>query len=118
MSVRLVPASLLAGMALAVAVVATYQWWWGLALGVTAALALVLVTPAGWTTRLPLGLGFDVVVAVLAVPTGAGDYLVSSTTQGYVVLGLALVVLVLSTATLPRPGAKIPRFPGESTTLK
>jgi hypothetical protein len=103
MSVRLVPAALLAGMAAGVGTVAVYQWWWGLVLAAATALALVLVTPAGWTTRLPLAAGFTGVVALTAVPRGEGDYLVASTGRGYAVLGLALVVLCVALATLPRP---------------
>jgi hypothetical protein len=41
----------------------------------------------------------------MAVPRSAGDYLIASTGPGYAVLGLALVVLVLAVATLPRPGS-------------
>ena len=61
-------------------------------------------TPPGWATRLPLAVGFDGTVALIAVPRGAGDYLVASTGAGYAVLGLALVVVLVAIATLPRPG--------------
>jgi hypothetical protein len=115
MGVRLAPVTLLAGVALAVGTVAVHQWWWGLLLGAATTLVVLLTTPAGWATRLPLALGFDAVVALLAVPRGEGDYLVASTGRGYAVLGLALVVLMLATATLPRPGAKNPRLAGETT---
>jgi hypothetical protein len=103
MGVRLAPLSLVGGVAVAVGTVAVYQWWWGLALAAAATLALVLATPAGWATRLPLALGYDGTVALTAVPRGEGDYLVASTDAGYAVLGLALVVLCLAVATLPRP---------------
>jgi len=116
MGVRLAPATLLAGIAVAVGTIAVYQWWWGLLLGAAATLLLVLATPPGWATRLPLALGFDGAVALLAVRRGEGDYLVASTGRGYAVLGLALVVLMLAIATLPRPGGKIPRLAGETTT--
>jgi hypothetical protein len=113
--VRLVPVTLLAGVALGVGTVAVYQWWWGLLLGAAATLLVVLVAPPGWATRLPLALGFDGSVALLAVPRVEGDYLVASTGPGYAVLGLALVVLMLATATLPRPGGKNPRLAGGTT---
>jgi hypothetical protein len=113
--VRLAPVALLAGLALGVGTVAVYQWWWGLLLGAAATVAVLLVTPAGWATRLPLALGFDLVVALLAVPRGEGDYLVSSTGRGYAVLALALVVLMLATATLPRPRGRNPRLAGGTT---
>jgi hypothetical protein len=103
MGVRLVPLALVAGIAVAVATVAVYQTWWGLLLAAATTLVLVVVTPPGWTTRLPLALGFVGIVALTAVPRSEGDYLVASTGNGYAVLGLALVVLCLAIATLPRP---------------
>jgi hypothetical protein len=103
MGVRLVPLAVVGGIAVAVGTVAVFQWWWGLVLGAAATLALLVVTPAGWATRLPLALGFDATVGLTALPRGEGDYLVASTGQGYAVLGLALVVLCVAIATLPRP---------------
>ena len=111
MAIRLAPVTLVAGIATAVATVAVYQWWWGLLLAVAATLVLLLATPAGWAVRLPLAVGFVGTVALLAVPRGEGDYLVASTGSGYVVLALALVVLLVSIATLPRPGGDASRRP-------
>jgi hypothetical protein len=102
--VRLAPVTLLAGIATAIATVAVYQWWWGLVLAAVATLLVVFATPPGWATRLPLAVGFVGTVALLAVPRGEGDYLVASTGAGYAVLGLGLAVLLVSIATLPRPG--------------
>jgi hypothetical protein len=102
--VRLAPVTLLAGIATAIATVAVYQWWWGLMLAAVATLLVVFATPPGWATRLPLAVGFVGTVALLAVPRGEGDYLVASTGAGYAVLGLGLAVLLVSIATLPRPG--------------
>ena len=106
MGVRLAPVTLLAGIAAAVGTVAVYQWWWGLLLGAAASLALQLATPAGWATRLPLAVGYGGTVVLLAVPRDEGDYLVAATGSGYAVLGLALVVLMVAIATLPRPGRR------------
>jgi hypothetical protein len=103
MGVRLAPLALVAGVALAVGTVAVYQLWWGLLLGAAATLAVLVATPPGWGTRLPLALGFDGIVALTAVPRSEGDYLVASTGSGYTVLGLALLVLCVAIATLPRP---------------
>jgi hypothetical protein len=111
--VRLAPVTLLAGIGTAVGTVAVYQWWWGLLLAAAATLMVLLATPPGWATRLPLAVGFDGTVALLAVPRGAGDYLVASTGAGYAVLGLALAVLLVSIATLPRPGSATSRRPSD-----
>jgi len=105
--------TLLAGIGTAVGTVAVYQWWWGLLLASAATLLVLLATPPGWATRLPLAVGFDGTVALLAVPRDAGDYLVASTGSGYAVLGLALAVLVVTIATLPRPGAPTSRRPSD-----
>jgi hypothetical protein len=108
MGVRLAPVTLLAGIGLAVGTTAVYQWWWGLLLAAATTLLVLLATPPGWATRLPLAVGFDGTVALLAVPRGEGDYLVASTRSGYAVIGLALVVLLVATATLPRPTGRRP----------
>ena len=113
MGVRLAPATLLAGVAVAVGTVAVYQWWWGLVLAIAATLSLLAATPPGWATRLPMVLGFCGTVALTAVPRGEGDYLVASTGRGYAVLGLALLVLTFGIATLPRPGSGIDRRPSD-----
>ncbi|HCB07016.1 MAG TPA: hypothetical protein PLZ93_22325 [Nocardioides sp.] len=118
MGARLAPVTLLAGIALGVATVAVYQWWWGLLLAAVASVLVTIATPAGWGSRLPFALGFDAVAVLAAVPRGEGDYLLTSTGAGYAVLGLALVVLMLAVATLPRPGAKSTRTSRETTTLE
>jgi hypothetical protein len=107
MGIRLAPVTLLAGIATAVGTVAIYQWWWGLLLAAAATLSVLVATPPGWATRLPQALGFDATVGLMAVPRGEGDYLVAATGSGYAVLGLALVVLLVAVATLPRPGGPV-----------
>jgi hypothetical protein len=116
MGARLAPITLLAGVAAGVGAAAVYQWWWGLVLAAAAILLVALATPPGWSTRLPFALGLAGVAVLLAVPRGEGDYLLSSTWSGYAVLGLALAVLMLAIATLPRPGGprKNPRLTGET----
>jgi len=113
-SIRLLPLSVLAGAACAVAAVAVHQWWWGAVLAVVAVVAVVLCTPAGWTTRLPFGAAYAAVTALVSTTRGEGDFLVGSTASGYVVLGLGLVVLVLCVATLPRPGRSAGPDPAEA----
>jgi hypothetical protein len=120
-SARLVPLTLLAGVAAGVATVAVYQWWWGLLLAAAATLLSEVAAPPGWATRLPFAGGFAGVVALLAVPRGEGDYLVAATGSGYAVLGLALVVPMVAIATLPRParaGTNNPRRTGGTTELE
>ena len=113
MGVRLAPVTLLAGVALGVATVAVYQWWWGLLLAAATTAAVALVTPPGWGTRLPLAVGFAGTVALTAIPRGEGDYLVASTAGGYAVLALALLVLGLAVATLPKPHGRADRRQSE-----
>lgn len=102
-SARLAPLTLLAGAAAGVGAVALHQRWWGLALAVVTSLVLLVAAPAGWT-RLTFAVGFTGVVGLLTVPRGEGDYLVGATASGYTLLVVALVVLVVALATLPRPG--------------
>jgi len=95
---------LVAGAATAVATVAVHQRWPLLQLAGLATALVVVALPAGWATRLSFGLGWTVLVAWVVTPRAEGDYVVSSDPQGYALLGLALLVLVFSVATLPRRG--------------
>lgn len=115
MQVRLVPMTLLAGVGAGVAAVALYQWWWGLLLAAVTVLLVMLTAPPGWGTRLPFALGFTGVVALLSVTRGEGDYLVASSLAGYALLTLALVVLMVGIATLPRPGRRPDHADGRPT---
>lgn len=104
MEVRLAPLTLLAGIAAAVGSVAVNQWTPGLVVAVLASLLLLLVAPPGWGTRLPFGLGYAATLGLLSVGRGEGDYVITSSVGGYVVLALGLLVLTVAVATLPRPG--------------
>jgi hypothetical protein len=101
---RLAPLTLLAGLAAGVATVAVYQWVLGLVLAVVTVLLLLVLAPAGWGTRLPYGVGYAGSMGLMSVPRGSGSYLVTASVSGYGVLALALLVLSVSIATLPRPG--------------
>ncbi len=114
MGIRLAPVTLLAGIAAAVGTVAVYQWWWGLLIAGAATLLLLLAAPPGWATRLPLALGFVATIGLMAVPRSEGDYLIASTGSGYAVLGVALVVLLLAIATLPRPASTTSPRPSDA----
>jgi peptidoglycan/LPS O-acetylase OafA/YrhL len=96
-------ALLLGGAVVGVAAVALHTIWWGLLLGALATAATVYALPAGWWLRAPFGVGWAGLVGYLSVPRPEGDYVISSDANGYLLLGLALVVLVVSLATLPRP---------------
>ena len=103
---------LVVGAATAVATVALHQLWWGLLLGAAATVAGLLGLPRGWLTRLPYALGWVAGVGYLTLPEPGGGFAIGANTSGYAVFGLALVVLLLATATLPRPGRRpVPEAP-------
>lgn len=97
-------ALLAAGAGTALVTVLLHQLWWGLVLGAAATLAVLVAVGRGWWTRLPFGLGWVAFVAWVVPARPEGDYVVSSDPAGYTLLGLALLVLVGSVATLPPPG--------------
>ena len=101
-------ALLVVGAATALATVAVHQLWWGLLLGAAATVAALLALPRGWWSRTPFGLGWAFLVAWVATPRSEGDFAISSDAAGYLLLLLALVVLVWSVVTLPRPGRTAP----------
>ena len=111
--VRLVVAlaMMVAGALTGVAGVAVHGHWWGLALASAAALATLLAVGPGWSTRLPFAAGFGLVVLLLAIGRPEGDYVLAATAQGYLMLGLTLVVVAVALATLPRPGRARRRGP-------
>ena len=94
---------LVAGAATGVAAVALHELWWGFALSAVATVVAVVALPAGWWSRLPFVVGWDLMVGWLSLPRTEGDYLISQDLQGYAVLGLGLVLLVVAVGTLPRP---------------
>jgi hypothetical protein len=101
---------LVLGAGTGIAVVALHDLTWGLALGAAATVVTVVALPPGWWSRLAFVLGWDLMVGWLTVPRAEGDYLISQDWQGYAVLGLGMLLLVVGLATLPRPR----RDPGAS----
>ncbi len=95
---------LLGGAVVGLATVALHSIWWGLLLGVLATAAALWALPGGWWLRLPFGLGWAAMAGYLSVPRGEGDYVIAASLDGYLLLGFAVVVLVVSVATVPRPG--------------
>ncbi len=97
---------LLVGAATGIATVALHDLWWGLAFGSLATVLTTLALPPGWWTRLAFVGGWVLVVGWLTFPRAEGDYVISQDVQGYAVLALGLVLLVLAIATLPRPAGR------------
>jgi hypothetical protein len=97
-----------AGAVTAIAATALHQHWWGLLLGVAATAAALVALGPGWLTRLPFGLGWAGFVAWVAPARAEGDYAISGNAQGIALLATACVVVVVSLATLPRPGRGAP----------
>ncbi|GGO71382.1 hypothetical protein [Nocardioides deserti] len=95
--------SLALGLAVAVATVSLHQLWWGLLLGVAASVAAVFALPAHWSTRPPYAVAYAAVLAAALQERPEGDFLVPAGVAGYVVLAVAVLLLVVSVATLPRP---------------
>ncbi|WP_134739620.1 hypothetical protein [Nocardioides sp. 503] len=95
---------LVLGAATGLATVVLHGAWWGLVLGVVATVASLVALPGGWWARAPFGVAWAGTVGYFSVRLGEGDYLVAANLHGYLLLGCAMVVLVVSLATLPRPG--------------
>lgn len=97
---------LVVGAVTGVATVALHGLWWGLALGAAATLVTLRALPPGWWTRLAFALGWVGLVAWLLQTRREGDYVVAQDAQGWLLLGLGVLVLVLGVATLPRPAPR------------
>jgi hypothetical protein len=94
---------LVVGAATALATVALHSSGWGFVLGAAATLAALVAVGAGWSTRLAFGTGWLGFIAWVTPSRAEGDFAISSDPAGFGLLVLALLVLVYSVATLPRP---------------
>ena len=94
---------LVVGAVTGIATVAVHEMAGWLALATVATLLTAFALPPGWWSRLAFVLGWVPMVGWLAVPRPEGDYVISEDWQGYAVLGLGLLLLVVGIATLPRP---------------
>ncbi len=94
---------LVVGAGTALASVAVHQISWGLPLAVAATVVTLVALPPGWWARLPFALAWAGFVGWVVGPRTDGGYAISSDARGYALVGLALLVLVVGIATLPRP---------------
>ncbi len=85
------------------ATVVLHHEWWTLGLGVITTLVVLRALPPAWWSRLAYALGWLVVLAWTVTPRPEGDYLISADAQGYLLLGLGVVLLVTAVVTLPLP---------------
>jgi hypothetical protein len=96
---------LLLGAVVGIASVALHQSWGFLVLIVAAVFAALRALPAGWA-RGGFAVGFALVVLRSMLPRPEGDYMIASNASGYALLVLTLVLVVVTIATLPRPGRR------------
>lgn len=95
------------GLGAGLASVMVHQWWWGLTVALGAVGATLVALPGGWWRRLPFALGWSGAVAVLAGERAEGDYLVSTDTNGWLLLIAAGVVVVAGMIGLLSPRAAV-----------
>ena len=94
------------GAGTALATVAVHELSWGLPLALAATAAALIALPAGRWARLPFALGWTGFVGWVVTPRPEGDFAISSDWRGYTVVGVALLLLVIGIATLPRPARR------------
>ena len=94
-----------AGAAVGLAAVAVHPLWWGLLLATAASVVALLAVPAG-LRRVGFAAGWLLPFVLVLSPRPEGDFVVQGSVGGYAFLGLGLVVLSLTIATLPRPGGR------------
>lgn len=94
------------GAAAGAAATLVHQHWWGLLLGLAAGALVTLALPAQWWGRLAFTAGWLAMIVRLAWPRAEGDYLISANGLGYTLLGGSFGLLLVSLATLPRPGRR------------
>jgi len=87
----------------AVAAVAVHELWWGLPVTALLAAAALMAIGRGWSTRLPVAVGFAGGVAWAVPARPEGDYAIATSVRGYALLVVAFSVVLVALATLPRP---------------
>jgi len=101
---------LLVGVLTGLAASVSHELWWSLPLTTAGLGAAYLAVGPGWSTRLPLALGFAASVGWALRARPEGDYLVATSTRGLLLLGVVLLAVLVAVATLPRPRPS--RVPG------
>ena len=98
---------LVVGAGTGIATVAVHDLVWGFVLAATATTVATYALRPGWWSRLAFVAGWGGIVGWLTFPRPEGDYLISQDWQGYAVLGIAVVLLIVALGTLPRPGGAV-----------
>ncbi|GGU43344.1 hypothetical protein [Nocardioides albus] len=101
-------AGLLLGLLVGVAAVAIHPWWWGLLLAVAASSAMLLALPRG-VSRVAYAAAWGIVVALAATPRPAGGYAVAGDLAGYLMIFWAVLMIVVSAATVSRATSRAGR---------
>lgn len=96
----------LVGVVTGLAAAISHELWWSLPLTTAGLGAAYLAVGPGWSTRVPLALGFTAAVGWALRARPEGDYLVSASTRGLLLVGVVVLALVVAVATLPRPGRR------------
>ena len=92
---------LVVGVVVGVAAVAVHPWWWGLLIGVAASLATLLALACG-PLRISYAAAWAIVVAFAAAPRPTGGYAVAGNVEGYVMIFVAVLMVVVAAATFSK----------------
>ncbi|TKI60274.1 hypothetical protein FC770_15805 [Nocardioides jishulii] len=96
-----------AGALTALAGVMLHGRWWGLALAAAVTVYAAWSLPAAWWARFPFVLGWVLLTLVVLTGRPEGDFLVASTLQGYLFLGIGAVLAFVAALGLRRARAVV-----------
>ena len=95
----LVLAFLVVGALVGLAGVAVHELWWGQLLTVVGMVALELAAAPGWQ-RIALTIGWVALLAYTMAERPEGDFVITEDFGGYLLVGLTVLVILFTTATL------------------